>query len=274
MNLFGLCFKKGRYNTQAMLILDFDGVLINSLAEVTITVYHTAAGKRVASLADLPPGLVGLFQRNRYHVQPIGDAVLLMKWCLTNYRKDSEKILNPQEYEAIISGAADAEADRTRQIYETRMLFAAGDPQRWLALHQPYQPLWSELLKRKKYGFVILTNKNRDAALRLCRHFGLNIDAGDVYSGDQGASKIENMRQIQKRFGGPAFEFIDDSVKNLIELDRCFNKDHKTLALLFASWGYTGPDDEKMARSNGYPVLDQKDLIALLDRNRLSAAND
>jgi phosphoglycolate phosphatase-like HAD superfamily hydrolase len=262
-----------RENIWAMLIFDFDGVLINSLAEVTTTVYNATTGRRLISLADLPPALVGLFQRNRYHVQPIGDAVLLMRWCLINYQNNSEKILDPQEYESIISGAAESAADRTRRIYDTRMHFAVRDPQKWLALHQPYQPLWAELLKRKGYGFVILTNKNRDATLRLCRHFGLNIDAGNVYSGDQGASKIENMRQIQKRFGNLAFKFIDDSVKNLTELDRCFNKGRKTLALLFASWGYTGPDDEKTAESNGYPVLSQKDLMAFLNQDRLAAEN-
>ncbi|MEJ2102423.1 MAG: HAD family hydrolase [Desulfobacterales bacterium] len=256
-----------------MLIFDFDGVLINSLAEVTITVYHTTTGKRVTALADLPPALVKLFQRNRFHVQSIGDAILLMKWCLIHYQNRPETILNPQEYQAIISGAADPATVRTRRIYETRMNFAASDPHQWLALHQPYQPLWAELLQRKKYEFLILTNKNREATLRLCRHFGLNIDAGSVYSGDQGASKVENMGQIQKRFGCPSFEFIDDSIKNLVELDRCFNKDHKILALLFASWGYIGPHDEKLAQSKGYPVLKQEDLIAHLDRNRLPAEN-
>jgi FMN phosphatase YigB (HAD superfamily) len=256
-----------------MLIFDFDGVLINSLDEVTLTVYRTTTGERVTSLAELPPKLVGLFQRNRYHVQPIGDAILLMKWCLTNYQNDSEKFLKPQEYEAIISDTADAAADRSRRIYKTRMHFADRDPQQWLALHQPYQPLWTQLLKRGKRGLVILTNKNRDATLRICRHFGLDIDTGNVYAGDQGVSKVENMRQIRKRLRSPSLEFIDDSVKNLIELDRCFNKDHKTLTLLFASWGYTGPDDQNMARQNGYPVLSQKDLIAFLDRNRMPAKN-
>jgi FMN phosphatase YigB (HAD superfamily) len=256
-----------------MLILDFDGVLINSLAEVTITVYHTTTGKRVTSLADLPPALVRLFQRNRYHVQPIGDAILLMKWCLINCQNDSQKILNPQEYLSVISGAADPAAVRSRQIYETRMNFANRDPQHWLALHQPYQPLWAELLKRKKCEFVILTNKNHEATLRLCRHFGLNIDAGNIYSGDLGVSKVESMRQVQSRFGSVAFVFIDDSVKNLMDLDRCFNTDRDTLALLFASWGYTGPNDEKLARVKGYPVIRQEDLIALLDRGRLPAGN-
>ena len=251
-----------------MLIFDFDGVLINSLDEVTLTAYNTATGKRATALADLPATLVGLFQHNRFHVQPIGDAVLLMNWCLNNYRSKSERILNPPEYEALISDATVSITDRTLRIYETRSQFIASDPQCWLALHRPYQPLWDELIQRQQYVFVILTNKNRDATLRLCQHFGLGIHAVDVYSGDQGTSKVENMRQIQKRFSDQLFNVIDDSVKNLRELENSLNVKNKIIRLLFASWGYTGPQDEKIAQECGYPVLKQKDLIGLLDQDQ------
>jgi len=251
-----------------MLIFDFDGVLINSLDEVTLTAYNAVTGKQVTSPAELPATLAGLFQHNRFHVQAIGDAILLMNWCLNNYRNKSEQILNPHEYEALISDATVSTTDRTLRIYETRSQFIASDPECWLALHRPYQPLWGHLLQRRKYPFVILTNKNRDATLRLCRHFGLNIHAVDVYSGDHGASKVENMRQIQKRFAGQPFGIIDDSVKNLRELDNSLNVENEMIRLLFASWGYTGPRDEKVAQEYGYPVLNQKDLMALLDKDR------
>ena len=254
-----------------MLILDFDGVLINSLDEVALTAYNATTGKLAISLADLPTTLVGLFQRNRYHVQAIGDAILLMNWCLNNYRNTPEKILNPHEYESVISGAAVSLTDRTQKIYETRGQFIAKDPECWLALHQPYQPLWDHLIQRRKYSFVILTNKNRDATLRLCRHFGSGIHAADIYSGDRGTSKVENMRQIQERFGDELSGFIDDSVKNLRELQHSLNLGNKTIQLLFASWGYTGPRDEKIAQEYGFPVLNQKDLISLLDKDALSA---
>lgn len=249
-----------------MLILDFDGVLINSLDEVVLTAYNAATGKLVTSLPDLPTALVRLFQRNRYHVQSIGDGILLMNWCLNHYRNKSEKILNSHEYEAVTSGAALSLTDRTLRIYEMRSQFIAKDPECWLALHQPYQPLWDHLLQRRKYPFVILTNKNHDATLRLCRHFGLNIKTADVYSGDQGTSKVEHMQQIQKRFGDQLFDFIDDSVKNLREIETSLNAGNKMIRLLLASWGYTGPLDEKVAREYGYPVLNQKDLISLLDK--------
>ena len=252
-----------------MLILDFDGVLINSLDEVALTAYNATTGKLVTCLADLPTALVGLFQRNRYHVQSIGDGILLMNWCLDNYGNKFGKILNPPEYEAVISGASVSLTDRTLRIYETRGQFIDKDPAGWLALHQPYQPLWDQLTRPPKNTFVILTNKNRDATLRLCRHFGLGIHADDVYSGDQGARKVDNMRQIQERFGDQLFSFIDDSIKNLRELENSLNVGDKTIRLLLASWGYTGPRDEKVAQEYGYPVLNQKDLISLLDKDAL-----
>jgi FMN phosphatase YigB (HAD superfamily) len=252
-----------------MLIFDFDGVLINSLDEVTLTAYNTATGKRVTSLADLPKALVALFQQNRFHVQPIGDAILLMNWCLNNCRNKSEPfLLNPHEYDALISGTADSITDRTLRIYETRRQFIAGDPERWLALHRPFQPLWGQLIRRRKHAFVILTNKNRDATLRLCQHFGLGIDAVDVYSGDHGTGKVENMQRIQKRFAGYPIDFIEDSIKNLRELENSLNVEKKMIRLLLASWGYIGPDDEHIAKKYGYPVLTQKDLIALLDNDQ------
>jgi hypothetical protein len=78
------------------------------------------------------------------------------------------------------------------------------------------------------------------------------------------------MQQIQKRFAGYPLNFIDDSLKNLRELENSLNVEKKMIKLLLASWGYIGPNDEQIAKQYGYPVLTQKDLIALLDKNRPS----
>ena len=257
-----------------MLIFDFDGVLINSLDEVTLTVYNTTTGKQVTSLANLPAALVGLFQRNRYHVQPIGDAILLMGWCLDHYRENTAKNLADREYEALISSTDVPVTDRTNRIYETRSHFIATDFECWLALHQPYQPLWGELQQRPKFPYVILTNKNHDATLRLCRRFGLSVEAADIYSGDQGLSKVENMRQIQQRFGDQNYLLVDDSVKNLQELKNAFSLKRKNIKMLLASWGYTGPGDEKKARDHDFGVINQKDLIALVAKEMRPAKNE
>ena len=58
-----------------------------------------------------------------------------------------------------------------------------------------------------------------------------------------------------QRFKKPAYAFIDDSVKNLREIDEHFNQKEKKIALIFATWGYTGPDDARTARDFGYKVV-------------------
>ncbi|MGB5749276.1 MAG: HAD family hydrolase [Desulfobacterales bacterium] len=248
-----------------MLIFDFDGVLINSLDEVILTTYNATTESLFTSMAKVPADLVQMFKNNRFHVQPIGDAIVLMNWCLLNRQKDSQYILTQAEYQTIADKTDIALTDRTQLIYDTRKRFIAKDIERWFALHQTYQPLWDELIRRNNHPFVILTNKNHDATLRLCRHFGLNIDAKDIYSGDNGVTKIENMLRIQERFGRQQFFFIDDSVKNLKELDHHFNRGKKLLSPALAAWGYIGAGGAIIAPASGYPALQQTDVVRLLD---------
>lgn len=250
-----------------MLIFDFDGVLIDSLDEVILTVYNTTLGTQMSSLMALPPALVGLFRRNRFHVQPIGDGILLMNWCLRHYRDESEKILQPREYRAIIDKATDPVAQRSGRVYESRQQFIERNAAEWAALHRPFQPLWNELARRQnQHGFAIVTNKNHAATEQLCRDFGLNLPSENIYSGDNGISKVENMQLILQRFGAETYYFIDDSLKNLQELDQNLNQQKKMLIPLLAGWGYIGPDDQAVAQKSGYDVLRQVDAVTLLTR--------
>lgn len=250
-----------------MLIFDFDGVLVDSLDEVVLTVYNTASGQPLMTPADLPQALIRLFRRNRFHVQPIGDGILLMNWCLQNYRSESERILRPEQFQAIIDDAAAPVARRSAQVYNTRQQHIERDAAGWTALHRPFQPLWNALVERQNHpGFAIVTNKNRAATERLCRHFGLNIPSKNIYSGDNGASKVEHMQLIQQRFQAQTYYFLDDSLKNLHELDRNLNRQNKVLIPLLAAWGYTGPEDQKLARTAGYDVLTQSGAMALLSK--------
>jgi hypothetical protein len=72
------------------------------------------------------------------------------------------------------------------------------------------------------------------------------------------------MTQIMQRFKKPAYTFIDDSVKNLRELDEHFNIKEKTISLIFATWGYTGPDDARTAKDFGYQVVTIDEFAAQL----------
>lgn len=60
------------------------------------------------------------------------------------------EILSMEEYRTIAAGDTATLNYRTNLIYETRKRFIDSDPNRWLALHQAYQPLWNELIQYKK----------------------------------------------------------------------------------------------------------------------------
>ena len=238
-----------------MLIFDYDGVLLDSVREIAVTAYNMLEGTIATRLNQLPQNALELFLRNRFHVQPIGDAPVLMKWCVEIGESDPDKLLNPAKYDEIIQQVDEPVAARTTRFFETRNLFKAKDLKAWTELNAPVQPLWQIMAEQPTKNLVLLTNKNREATISLSKHFGLIISDDNIYSGDHGTTKIENMTRIMQRFKKPAYAFIDDSVKNLREIDEHFNREEKTISLIFATWGYTGPDDARIAQDFGYQVV-------------------
>lgn len=252
-----------------MLLFDFDGVLIDSIDEVTVSAYNTATNRLKTALSQLPAELVDLYQKNRFHVQPAGDQPLLMAWCIENYRTFPGKLLTKREYRNIIQTCEIPLSERTRRFYAIRREFIEKQKEKWLALHSPFQPIWNELISRGAHRIVILTNKNRESLSILCRHHGLDIPDKNIYSGDSGASKTGNLDQIHKRFACRRYDFIDDSLNNLRDLDYSANRREKRFFPILAAWGYIGPENKRQARAYGYRVYQQSDLIADLDSHLL-----
>jgi FMN phosphatase YigB (HAD superfamily) len=254
--------------TSSMLIFDFDGVLLDSVREIAVTAYNMLKGTTVTRLNQLPPNAFELFLRNRFHVQPVGDAPVLMQWCLDNGDVAPDKLLSPKEYNAVISQSDEPVAARTDRFFECRSRFKTRDFQAWVSLNEPVQPLWRVLIEKMAGDLVLLTNKNREATLSLSRHFGLTISKANVYSGDHGKTKIENMTRIMQRFNRSKYIFIDDSIKNLRELDEHFNGRQNRLSLIFAQWGYSGPDDLAYAKNLGYQAPTMEAFIDQLQPRR------
>jgi FMN phosphatase YigB (HAD superfamily) len=238
-----------------MLIFDYDGVLLDSVREIAVTAYNMLRGTIVTRLDQLPQNALELFLRNRFHVQPIGDAPVLMNYCLEIGDVEPDKLISPDEYDEIIKKVDEPVAARTTRFFETRNLFKTKNLKAWTELNAPVQPLWQIMIEKPTENLVLLTNKNREATISLSKHFGLIISDDNIYSGDHGTTKIDNMTRIMQRFRQPAYAFIDDSVKNLREIDEHFNREEKTISLIFATWGYTGPDDARIAQDFGYQVV-------------------
>jgi len=252
-----------------MLIFDFDGVLVNSLNEVVMTAYNAATSQTGVDPTVVPAPLAGLFKRNRFHFQSAGDAVLLMQWCLVHYENEPEKILSADEYQEILQSSRQPLLERLHHFYDIRSRMMTEDIDAWRALNTPFQPIWQALIERGGKRVVLLTNKNREAVSNLCRYFNLAVIDENIYSGDNGATKIENLESIRQRFMHTHYRFLDDSVKNLRLIDTAFNRTSPLISLLFAQWGYSGPNDKETAQRYGYTSCTQDDIIHMLDRELL-----
>ena len=253
-----------------MLIFDFDGVIINSLDEITVTAHNAVTGRLDTTLSALSPNVIRLFQRNRFHVQGIGDVVTLMKWCKDNDSGDPDYIMSPEAYESLRKSAETPLVERTRTFFAARNSFVHKDRERWLAMNAPFPKIWNELKKIPVEQIVILTTKNREAVLQLCKFFGYELLDNNIYSGDDGVLKTENLNEIHERFKAGPYVFIDDSLSNLKELDWHFNTpDSKFLSLILAAWGYIGPEDAGMAAALGYDIYSQEDFITYLKKTFL-----
>jgi hypothetical protein len=101
-----------------MLIFDYDGVLLDSVREIAVTAYNMLNGTIATRLDQLPQTALNLFLRNRFHVQPIGDAPILMKWCLELRESAPDKLLTPEEYADIIRQVDEPVAARTTRFFE------------------------------------------------------------------------------------------------------------------------------------------------------------
>lgn len=250
-----------------MLIYDFDGVLMDSVREVAVTAFNMLTGRTVTQLDQIPEKGLELFLKNRFHVQPIGDAPILMKWCLETAASSPDKLLTEKEYNRILEHVDETLAARTIRFFETRSRFKSKDMNAWLSLNRPVHPIWQQVAENHRSEPVILTNKNREATLNLCRHYGLEVSDDNIFSGDNGVTKIENMSRLMQRFKKSSYAFIDDSVKNLSEIDASFNGDNATVFLFLATWGYTGPEDETLARDLGFQPLTIGEFKELLSTN-------
>ena len=125
-----------------MLIFDYDGVLLDSVREIAVTAYNMLPGTMATRLNQLPQNALALFLRNRFHVQPIGDASVLMRWCLECGDDEPDRLLSTAAYEDILKKTDEPVAARTTRFFETRNHFKSRDLDAWIALNAPVQPLW------------------------------------------------------------------------------------------------------------------------------------
>lgn len=230
---------------------------MDSINEVAINAYNAATGQCLMRTAELPGSYLTVFRRNRYIVQKAGEFIPFANWCISTTQ---DALINSSDYAALIAPYKSEIAELGQLFYQTREKPRSLDIQSWIDLHQPYEPIFSQL-KDGSGPIFIITNKDKISAEILLCYFGLEKERLQIFSGDHGKTKADNILAAREVIGRHSrLLFIDDSIKNLLELQASPALGKLKLELFLAAWGYIGPNDVAQASENQIETMTLAEL--------------
>jgi phosphoglycolate phosphatase-like HAD superfamily hydrolase len=237
---------------QDWLILDFDGVVVDSIEECLVVGYnaamqHLEKPQRITNLQQLPFEQVNRLRWLRNFVRTGEDYVFL---CLADLLH--RQIANQQEFDQFIA-ENNAIQPRLRQLfYQTRQAFLMTWPEQWLALN-PFYPGMEPFLSMQGGNphCLILTTKQLSYVRAILDHAGLNFSNERLFSVLKGSGKLEVLQALMQKYAIPAnrVHFVDDQVDTLIKTQPI------GVNLYLATWGYVNTDQLALARGAAITTL-------------------
>ena len=223
-----------------LLVFDFDGVLVDGMAEYWWSARGAALRLRPAVVLpeQAPPGFSAL----RPLIHKGWEMVLA---ALELSRPDLDLPAYLADYGACTQAALARwqlePGPLQRSLEQLRTDAIAADAAAWRALHHPYPGVPERLRRLAEEGsaWLVLTTKGGAFARELLAGYGLEPRA--VYGHEQG-SKPEVLLRLQAEQAAPLW-FVEDRRPTLetvrrtpgLEAVRCF----------LVSWGYLGPGDSR-----------------------------
>lgn len=231
-------------HTHPLLVFDFDGVLVDGMAEYWWSARHAALALRPDQVLpeQAPPG----FAQLRPLIHKGWEMVLA---ALELARPD----LDLDAYLADYDGRTAAAVGRWQlepavlqdSLENLRRRAIQEDPSAWLALHHPYPGVPERLQRLAEEGsdWLVLTTKGGAFARELLQAYGLKPQA--VYGHEQG-SKPEVLLRLSREQPAPLW-FVEDRRPTLETVRR--TRGLESVRCFLVSWGYLGPGDREQLPS-------------------------
>ena len=237
-----------------LLVFDFDGVIVDGMAE-----YWWSAWRRASLFEE------ELLRRDRSRGVPAIAAGVHHGWemvLLAAELADLEPEAWIRDYDAMQRQAMQRRGWQAEQLQDaldqTRQQAVRTDRDAWLALHQPYPGMVDRLSTLASEGadWAVLTTKSEAFTAELLASMGLQPWRLD---GRESGSKPEVLLALQRE--RPLRAFVEDRRATLETVLATPGLEH--LPCLLVSWGYLRPMDRRDL-PKGMHLLQPIDLAAPL----------
>jgi phosphoglycolate phosphatase-like HAD superfamily hydrolase len=232
-----------------LLVLDFDGVISDSLDEVFLVAMRSYRAVRPASkLRERDePQLRRAFRK----LIPLGNRAEDYGTALAALDEGVD-LPDQSAYDAYRAAQDSAWLESYhRAFYEAREALFQRDPEGWASMMQPYAPL-PDLFRRRaqEVRFAIATSKDRRSVEVLLDSYGIAhlFPPERILDKETGRTKDRHLSRLRELLGLPFAEmtFVDDKVNHLDSVAplgvRC----------ALAAWGHNGRREHELARRRGY----------------------
>ena len=216
---------------EIILVLDFDGVICNSIHECLITSYNAFYETRVNNFSEIPNNVKNYFYKYRFYVRPANEYYLV--------HKAYQKCLIDFDYKTFCQ--LKSKYNNEIKLFEKRFfnerVYLRKNKERWLSLHKMYDHV-KDFFRLYKKKFFIVTTKDKSSVEMLSEYFGLGDFIWDVFSKELSTKKNDLFnilfRNYEKEVKNKQLVYVDDNEWHLGDIQRLDVK------LFFANWGYSG----------------------------------
>jgi HAD superfamily hydrolase (TIGR01509 family) len=239
----------------AMVVFDFDGVLVDTIEECLTMAFTTARRLAGQSVEPPPREVAESFLAHRHLVGPPWQYAVLLECIARGEIPDAAGFaLLSSEREVALAGFTDA-------YFAARTELSADQP-RWLSTMRPYDAALRVFREQHEQGAWILSTRDAASIEKILRHFTGVVPRQLPRAGPR--PKWETLVDVARRTGVPEQRilFIDDHLPHVLPAKQ------RGISAQLASWGYLGPSDLDDAAAAGVRCLSLDELHSAVHQHQ------
>lgn len=244
---------------RALLILDFDGVICDSLPECFASSWYAYHELRTgAAPASVPLDAFRRFSAMRPYIRSGEDYLLIQELVAAG-----RAVADQREFDALVARAGPETMRQYKSLlYQARDRLVAEAPGYWYSLNHVYPHMRAGMLRLHADKEVYILSTKRAAFIcRILDASAIGFPPENVlYSGSR--AKVDMIRELAASTGRSRAVFVDDQVDHFAGA-RSWSSGDLTVECRLATWGYVRA--EWIAETEDYRPIAPEEASRLLE---------